>query len=74
MPEPFPLAPSLWAATAPAAPATPPLETSARADVCVISDGGVLALNRPSMTYSVRGMVYMELEVKGPAHDLHDAL
>src|SRR5258708_7076032 len=42
-----------------------------RADVCVISDGSVLGLNRPSMTYSVRGMVYMELEVKGPRHDLH---
>jgi acetylornithine deacetylase/succinyl-diaminopimelate desuccinylase-like protein len=39
--------------------------------VSVISDGSVLALNRPSMTYSVRGMVYMELEVKGPRHDLH---
>src|SRR5215831_3129497 len=39
MAEPFPLAPSLWAATAPTAPATPPLETSARADVCVIGAG-----------------------------------
>ena len=36
---PFPLEPSLWAATAPGAPATPPLESSTRADVCVIGAG-----------------------------------
>ena len=39
MPAPFPLAPSLWAATAPAAPETPPLTASATADVCVIGGG-----------------------------------
>jgi glycine/D-amino acid oxidase-like deaminating enzyme len=39
MVEPFPLAPSLWAATAPAAPATPPLEGHVAADVVVIGAG-----------------------------------
>jgi glycine/D-amino acid oxidase-like deaminating enzyme len=39
MTEPFPLAPSLWAATAPPAPPTPPLEGSATADVCVVGAG-----------------------------------
>ena len=35
----FPLAPSLWAATAPPAPATTPLDTDAQADVIVIGAG-----------------------------------
>ena len=39
MAEPFPLAPSLWAATAPAAQFTPPLEGSVTADVVVIGEG-----------------------------------
>jgi glycine/D-amino acid oxidase-like deaminating enzyme len=39
MAEPFPLEPSLWAATAPLAAPTPPLDESASADVCVIGAG-----------------------------------
>src|SRR5581483_3510174 len=39
MAKPFPLAASLWAATAPAAPSTPPLEGSVTADVVVIGAG-----------------------------------
>lgn len=39
MAEPFPLSPSLWAATAPAAAPTPPLDTDAEADVCIIGGG-----------------------------------
>jgi glycine/D-amino acid oxidase-like deaminating enzyme len=39
MAEPFPLSPSLWAATAPAAASTPPLAEPARADICVIGGG-----------------------------------
>jgi acetylornithine deacetylase/succinyl-diaminopimelate desuccinylase-like protein len=42
-----------------------------QADVCVISDGTVLSVDRPSITYSVRGMTYLELEVRGPRGDLH---
>jgi acetylornithine deacetylase/succinyl-diaminopimelate desuccinylase-like protein len=41
------------------------------ADACVISDSQVLDMNRPLITYSVRGLTYMELEVWGPSHDLH---
>lgn len=36
---PFPLQPSLWAATACAAPPTPPLMQGARADVCIVGAG-----------------------------------
>src|SRR6201982_2675755 len=39
MVDPFPLAPSLWAATAPPAVATPPLEGRVTADVVVIGAG-----------------------------------
>jgi len=39
MAEPFPLAPSLWHATAPAAAPTPPLAADRTADVCVIGAG-----------------------------------
>ncbi len=39
MAEPFPLAPSLWAATAPPAPETPALAGNAEADVCIVGGG-----------------------------------
>lgn len=39
MAEPFPLQPSLWHATAPAAPETPPLAGDVRADVCIVGAG-----------------------------------
>jgi glycine/D-amino acid oxidase-like deaminating enzyme len=39
MAEPFPLSPSLWAATAPPAADTPALAAPVRADICVIGGG-----------------------------------
>ena len=42
-----------------------------RCDVAVISDGVVLAPEQPSLVYALRGIVTMELEVSGPARDLH---
>jgi glycine/D-amino acid oxidase-like deaminating enzyme len=39
MSEPFPLKPSLWAATAPPPVPTPRLDTDVYADVCVIGAG-----------------------------------
>ena len=41
------------------------------ADVCVISDGGILSPEQPSVVYSLRGLTYMELHVQGPSKDLH---
>lgn len=41
------------------------------ADVCVISDGSVIALDRPSIGYSTRGLMYLEMEVFGAKQDLH---
>jgi len=42
-----------------------------RSDVCVISDGGIVAPEQPSLVLGLRGIVTMELHVTGPARDLH---
>ncbi len=42
-----------------------------RADVIVISDTAIQALDQPSIVYGLRGLVYVELEVRGPERDLH---
>ncbi len=42
-----------------------------RADICVVSDTGMNEIDQPQMCYSLRGLVYTELHVWGPAHDLH---
>jgi glycine/D-amino acid oxidase-like deaminating enzyme len=64
MAEPFPLAPSLWAATAPPAPATPPLEASTRADVCVIGAG--YAGLSTALALAERGVQTIVLEAREP--------
>ena len=42
-----------------------------RTDVAVLSDGTVPAPEQPALVYALRGIVTMELEVQGPARDLH---
>jgi acetylornithine deacetylase/succinyl-diaminopimelate desuccinylase-like protein len=42
-----------------------------KADVIVISDTGMFAKGVPSVTYALRGLAYMEVEVTGPNGDLH---
>jgi len=41
------------------------------ADVCVISDSSMRTIETPAITHSLRGMTYMEMEVRGPREDLH---
>lgn len=41
------------------------------ADVCVISDSSMRAIEEPAITHSLRGMTYIEVEVRGPREDLH---
>jgi acetylornithine deacetylase/succinyl-diaminopimelate desuccinylase-like protein len=41
------------------------------ADFAVMSDTRMLGPNRPSLTYSVRGQLGLEIEIRGPYHDLH---
>lgn len=42
-----------------------------KADVCVISDSGMRDIHQPAITYALRGMTYMQLDVWGPSQDLH---
>jgi acetylornithine deacetylase/succinyl-diaminopimelate desuccinylase-like protein len=41
------------------------------ANFAVMSDTRMLGPNAPSLTYSVRGQLGLEIEVHGPRHDLH---
>jgi acetylornithine deacetylase/succinyl-diaminopimelate desuccinylase-like protein len=42
-----------------------------RADICVISDTGLFDRDTPAITYGLRGLVYEEIFLTGPSHDLH---
>jgi acetylornithine deacetylase/succinyl-diaminopimelate desuccinylase-like protein len=42
-----------------------------KADVCVISDTGMRNIDHPAITYALRGLTYMQLDVWGPERDLH---
>ncbi len=64
MTEPFPLSPSLWAATAPPAPQTPPLEDSTSADVCIV--GGGFAGLSTALHLAERGIRAVVLEAREP--------
>jgi glycine/D-amino acid oxidase-like deaminating enzyme len=66
MTEPFPLEPSLWVATAPEAPSTPPLDTSANANVCVIG-GGYAGLST-ALHLAEQGVSVVVLESKEPGY------
>jgi len=45
-----------------------------RADIAVISDTDQFARGIPSITCGLRGLVYMEVFLTGPSHDLHSGL
>ena len=45
-----------------------------KADLCVVSDTGMLAVDSPAITYMLRGIVYVEVTLEGPSHDLHSGL
>jgi acetylornithine deacetylase/succinyl-diaminopimelate desuccinylase-like protein len=44
------------------------------ADIAVISDTNQFARGIPAITYALRGLVYMEVTLRGPDHDLHSGL
>ncbi len=44
------------------------------ADVVIVSDTSMLGLERPSIVAGLRGIVSMEIEVRGPSHDLHSGM
>jgi acetylornithine deacetylase/succinyl-diaminopimelate desuccinylase-like protein len=43
-------------------------------DMVLISDTAMFGENQPSITYGLRGLTYMEVEVKGPNRDLHSGV
>jgi acetylornithine deacetylase/succinyl-diaminopimelate desuccinylase-like protein len=45
-----------------------------RCDVVVVSDGSMVAQGCPTITYGLRGLVGLELMMRGPAKDLHSGL
>src|ERR1700681_3659385 len=45
-----------------------------KADALVVSDTGMLASGVPSITYGLRGLNYYQIEVTGPAQDLHSGI
>jgi acetylornithine deacetylase/succinyl-diaminopimelate desuccinylase-like protein len=46
-------------------------KTMLASDVAVISDTAMLSARQPSITYSLRGNLSLEIEVTGPPRDLH---
>ena len=45
-----------------------------KADVALISDTGQFARGVPAITYGLRGLVYSEVFLTGPSHDLHSGM
>jgi acetylornithine deacetylase/succinyl-diaminopimelate desuccinylase-like protein len=41
------------------------------ADVALVSDTGQMTKEQPSITYGLRGLVYFQIDITGPAYDLH---
>ncbi len=45
-----------------------------QADVILVSDTSMIGMDTPSITVGLRGLSYVEVEVKGPNKDLHSGL
>jgi acetylornithine deacetylase/succinyl-diaminopimelate desuccinylase-like protein len=45
-----------------------------KADALVVSDTSMLAKGVPSITYGLRGLNYYQVEISGPAQDLHSGV
>lgn len=45
-----------------------------KADALVVSDTSMLGVGVPSITYGLRGLNYYQIELTGPAHDLHSGV
>jgi acetylornithine deacetylase/succinyl-diaminopimelate desuccinylase-like protein len=45
-----------------------------RSGIAVVSDTNQFARNLPAITYGLRGLVYTEVTLTGPTHDLHSGL
>jgi acetylornithine deacetylase/succinyl-diaminopimelate desuccinylase-like protein len=45
-----------------------------RAEVCVVSDTGMWNRDTPAITTMLRGLVYLDVALTGPSHDLHSGM
>lgn len=45
-----------------------------KSDALVVSDTSMLAPGVPSITYGLRGLIYYQVEITGPAQDLHSGV
>ncbi|MEI6434902.1 MAG: dipeptidase [Bacteroidota bacterium] len=45
-----------------------------KSDVILVSDTSMISLKNPSITVGLRGLAYMQVEVTGPASDLHSGI
>jgi acetylornithine deacetylase/succinyl-diaminopimelate desuccinylase-like protein len=45
-----------------------------RCDAVVISDTGIPSLKHPALTYALRGIAAVEVELQGPSRDLHSGI
>jgi acetylornithine deacetylase/succinyl-diaminopimelate desuccinylase-like protein len=45
-----------------------------RCDVCIISDTGMWDPETPAITTMLRGLVYLDVTLHGPSHDLHSGM
>jgi acetylornithine deacetylase/succinyl-diaminopimelate desuccinylase-like protein len=45
-----------------------------KADVSLNSDAGMIGIDMPTITYGLRGLAYLEINVWGPKADLHSGL
>jgi acetylornithine deacetylase/succinyl-diaminopimelate desuccinylase-like protein len=45
-----------------------------RCDAIVISDNGIPGPKHPALTYALRGIIALEVEVHGPSRDLHSGI
>lgn len=45
-----------------------------KADIALVSDTNQFARGVPAITYGLRGLVYTEVTLAGPSHDLHSGL
>lgn len=44
------------------------------ADCALILDTGMIEKGQPTLTYSLRGLTYLEIEARGAGHDLHSGM
>lgn len=45
-----------------------------KADIVLVSDTAMISMENPSLETGLRGLAYMEVEVKGPNRDLHSGV